>query len=42
MIAEVHEKFIRTGGENYIHVSEIDRFCMADQATGGFPDPTAQ
>lgn len=26
VIAEVHEDFIRTGGENYIHVDEIDLF----------------
>lgn len=38
-IAEVHESFIRTGGENFIHVSEIDRFCVADQPTGNLPIP---
>lgn len=27
VVAEVHEDYIRTGGENYVHVSEIDRFC---------------
>lgn len=32
VIAEVHEDFIRTGGENYVHVSEIDRFCEARPA----------
>ena len=26
VVAEVHEGFIRTGGENYLHVSEIDAF----------------
>ena len=26
VIAEVHEDFIRTGGENYIHVSEVTSF----------------
>jgi acyl-CoA hydrolase len=26
VIAEVHEDFIRTGGENYIHVSEVTHF----------------
>src|SRR5207245_10242529 len=39
VIAEVHENFIRTGGENFIHVSEIDRFCVADQPTGTLPIP---
>lgn len=29
VVAEVHEGFIRTGGENYLHVSEIDAFCEA-------------
>ncbi len=37
VIAEVHENFIRTGGENYVHISQIDRFCEADRATGTFP-----
>ncbi|MDW8009080.1 MAG: acetyl-CoA hydrolase/transferase C-terminal domain-containing protein [Chloroflexota bacterium] len=26
VIAEVHEDFIRTGGKNYVHISEIDVF----------------
>jgi 4-hydroxybutyrate CoA-transferase len=39
VIAEVHEKFIRTGGENFIHLSEIDRFCEAAQPTGNLPIP---
>jgi 4-hydroxybutyrate CoA-transferase len=39
VIAEVHETFIRTGGENYIHVSDIDYFCEAQQATGTLPTP---
>ncbi|HIN06714.1 MAG TPA: hypothetical protein EYM65_10850 [Dehalococcoidia bacterium] len=37
VIAEVHENFIRTGGENYVHISQIDRMCEAVQATGTFP-----
>jgi len=37
VIAEVHENFIRTGGQNYVHISQIDRMCEADQATGTFP-----
>jgi 4-hydroxybutyrate CoA-transferase len=39
VIAEVHENFIRTGGENFIHVSEIDHFCEAAQPTGNLPIP---
>ena len=37
VIAEVHEGFIRTGGENYIHISQIDRMCEAEQSTGTLP-----
>ena len=37
VIAEVHENFIRTGGENYVHVSQIDRMCEAEQPTGTMP-----
>ena len=37
VLAEVHENFIRTGGENFIHVSQIDRFCPADQRAGDLP-----
>ena len=37
VIAEVHENFIRTGGENYVHISQIDRMCEAAQATGTMP-----
>jgi 4-hydroxybutyrate CoA-transferase len=36
VIAEVHEEFIRTGGDNYIHISQIDRFC---EASGPLPPP---
>ena len=39
VIAEVHENFVRTGGENFVHVSEIDRMCEAAQPTGGLPAP---
>jgi 4-hydroxybutyrate CoA-transferase len=39
VIAEVHENFIRTGGDNFIHISEIDRFCEAAQPTGNLPIP---
>ena len=37
VIAEVHEGFIRTGGENYVHISQIDRMCEAEQSTGTLP-----
>ena len=37
VIAEVHENFIRTGGENFVHISQIDRMCEAAHPTGGFP-----
>jgi 4-hydroxybutyrate CoA-transferase len=39
VIVEVHETFIRTGGENYIHTSDIDYFCEAEQTTGTLPIP---
>lgn len=39
VIAEVQENFIRTGGENFIHMSEIDVFCMAEKPTGNLPIP---
>ena len=39
VLAEVHENFIRTGGDNFIHVSEIDRFCEAVIPTGNLPIP---
>ncbi len=39
VLAEVHENFIRTGGDNFIHVSEIDRFCEAAIPTGNLPIP---
>ncbi len=34
VIAEVHEDFIRTFGENYVHVDQIDWFVEAEQQTG--------
>ena len=37
VIAEVHENFMRTGGDNFIHISQLDRICEAAQATGGIP-----
>lgn len=40
IVAEVHENFIRTGGENFLHISKIDRMCIAEQPTGNLPLPT--
>jgi len=39
VIAEVQEDFIRTGGENYIHMDEIDFFVEGDAPVGGPPTP---
>lgn len=39
VMAEVHPGFIRTGGENHVHVSQIDAFVEAEQATGAVPGP---
>lgn len=39
VIAEVHPEFIRTFGENFIHVDEIDLFVLAEEQTGGEPPP---
>lgn len=39
VVAEVHENFIRTGGDNFVHISDIDRFCEAKRATGTLPIP---
>ena len=39
VIAEVHDNFIRTGGDNFIHVSEVDLFCEAARPTGNLPIP---
>jgi len=39
VIAEVHENFIRTGGDNFIHVGEVDLFCEAARPTGDLPIP---
>lgn len=39
VIAEVHEDFIRTGGENYIHVDEIDLFVEFEPGPPGGPPP---
>lgn len=37
VVAEVHENFIRTGGENFVHVSQIDVMTEAQVATGTLP-----
>lgn len=37
VIGEVHENFIRTGGDNYVHVSQLDRLCEAGAPTGVLP-----
>ena len=37
VIGEVHENFIRTGGDNYVHVSQLDRLCEAAAPTGALP-----
>jgi len=39
VLAEVHENFIRTGGDNFIHISEVDLFCEASKPTGNLPIP---
>ena len=44
VVAEVHENFIRTGGDNYVHVSQLDRLCEATDTHRGrwrrLPAPT--
>jgi acyl-CoA hydrolase len=37
VIAEVQEDFIRTGGENYVHVDEIDVFVEGRRPSGSLP-----
>ncbi len=39
VIAEIHEDFIRTGGDNYVHISEIDYVVEGQQRTGVLPVP---
>lgn len=39
VVAEVHEDFIRTYGENYVHMDQIDWFVEADAPTGGGTPP---
>ena len=39
VVAEVHESFIRTGGKNFVHISQLDYLTEAQQPTGGAPIP---
>ncbi len=39
VIAEVHEDFIRTGGENHIHIDRLDVLVEADAPTGAAAAP---
>jgi 4-hydroxybutyrate CoA-transferase len=39
VIAEVHEDFIWTYGENYIRLDQIDVLCEGDAPTGSAPPP---
>jgi 4-hydroxybutyrate CoA-transferase len=39
VMAEVHEDFIRTGGENYIHVDRLDVIVESDAVTGAIAAP---
>jgi acyl-CoA hydrolase len=39
VIAEIHEDFIRTGGDNFIHIDRLDVVVEADAPTGSAPPP---
>jgi hypothetical protein len=39
VIAEVHPEFIRTGGDNFVHVDEIDFFVEAEEVTSSVQAP---
>jgi acyl-CoA hydrolase len=39
VIAEVHEDFIRTGGENHVHIDRLDVLCEAAPPVPGPPPP---
>lgn len=39
VIAEVHEDFIRTGGENFVHIDQLDVLVEATTPTGTLPPP---
>ena len=40
-VAEVHPEFIRTGGDNYVHMDEIDLFVEAEDAQNAVAPPGA-
>jgi len=40
VIAEVQEDFIRTGGENFIHIDQIDLFVEGETAVAGPDEPS--
>lgn len=39
VIAELHPDFIRTGGENYVHIDQIDLFVEAEDNAGASAAP---
>lgn len=39
VIAEVHPEFIRTGGDNFVHVDEIDWFVESEEAMNAVTPP---
>ncbi len=39
VIAEVHPEFIRTGGDNFVHVDEIDWFVASEEAVNAVTPP---
>jgi 4-hydroxybutyrate CoA-transferase len=39
VIGEVHPEFIRTGGDNFVHVDEIDFFVEAEEVTSSVQPP---
>jgi 4-hydroxybutyrate CoA-transferase len=39
VVAEIQEDFIRTGGENYVHVDQVDFFVEGVSPAGGPPLP---
>ncbi len=45
VIAEVHPEFIRTGGDNFVHVDQIHAFVEAEEVAGeaaAGPEPSAE
>ncbi len=39
VVAEVHPEFIRTGGDNFVHIDEIDFFVEAEDAQNAVAPP---